>query len=493
MSERRQIFSNKHAGQKIGYIEGDQAFDLFARPCARYDHATGLLRNLSSHMIVGYVSLKDIFVGSSFLAEQLFPAPLQNGGEPLLDKFLSSEGHDGPSQRELQVQSEAEDLSRNSLQEERASSDQPALQDGHESLRQHSLGSLNKFDDERPLDESSFQGEREPQSESSVQSELEPLPIPLEGVAPVTLSESCEDDRECSSWAVDPMRGQDKHQALDEPSLQIKPEDLPPPSLQEEHASSDQPVLPDAPESLGQYSSHGEHELLNKLGVDDERSLEEASLQGDRQPRSQFSLQGKLEPLPTPLEGVAPVGLSDSGEGEREHPSCAVNPKDSSTLRGVDTFMVHMAGYLRSHDAAEAASELSNHDESNPHDAQSTSIQKDTSSARVRETHNVNDQESSQTELSSDNVAGAPASLQGAALVPSPAPSTPDTFDAPSFLETDARTDESNGQSDRYEYGLQSAADENRSDTDIQREQLVSDLDPHEVDLYSAEDAVKNE
>jgi hypothetical protein len=440
-------------------------------------------------MIVGYVSLKDIFVGSSFLAEQLFPAPLQNGGEPLLDKFLSSErvpSDDGSSQRELQVQSEAEDLTRNSLQEERASSDQPALQDGHESLRQHSLRSSNKFDDECPLDESSFQGEREPRSASSVQSESELLPIPLEGVAPVTLSESCEDDRECSSWAVDPVRCQDKHQALDEPSLQTKPEDLPRPSLQEVQASSDQPVLPDAPESLGQYSSHGEHELLNKLGVDDERSLEEASLQGDRQPRSQFSLQGKLEPLPTPLEGVAPVGLSDSGEGEREHPSCAVNPKDSSTLRGVDTFMVHMAGYLRSHDAAEAASELSNHDESNPHDAQSTSIQKDTSSARVRETHNVNDQESSQTELSSDNVAGAPASLQG------PAPSTPDTCDAPS-LEADARTDESNGQSNRNEYGPQSVADENRSDTDIQREQPASDLDPHEVDLSSAPDAVKNE
>jgi hypothetical protein len=455
MSERRPIFSVKHAGQKIGHIEGDQAFDLFARPCARYDQATGLLRNLSSQLIVGYVSLKGSFVGSSFLAEELFPAPLQNGGEPSLDTFLSSErvlSDDGSPQSELQVQSEAEDLTRNSLKEERASTDQPALQDEHETLPQHSLRSLNKPDDKRPLDESSFQGERE-----------------------------------CPSWAVE--------QALDEPSLQIKPEDLTRPSLQENHVLSDQPVLSDAPESPGQHSLRGEHELLNKLGVDDERSMDESSLQGDGQPRSKSSLQGKPEPLPAPLEGVASVALSDSREDDRERSSCAVDPKDSSQLRGVDLFMVHLAGYLRSHDAAEAACELSNHDESKPHDAQSASIQKESLSARLGETNSVNDEESIQTELSSDdNVAEALANLQGAApIVPSPAPSTPDTCHPPSVLETDARTDESSSRSDRYEYGPQSAADEDRLATDIQPGQIASDLNPLTVELDSALDAVKSE
>src|SRR5262249_8765486 len=135
--ERRPITSVKRADQKIGYTEGDQAFDLFARPCASYDHATGLLRDLNTQMIVGYVSLKGSFVGSSLVAEELFPTPLQNGGEPLDDTFLSTErvpSDDSSSQgeRELQgkrLQIEREDLIRPSLQDERASSDRPALQD----------------------------------------------------------------------------------------------------------------------------------------------------------------------------------------------------------------------------------------------------------------------------------------------------------------------------------------------------------------------------
>jgi hypothetical protein len=103
MRERRPISSIKQAGQTIGYIEGDQAFDLFARPCASYDEATGRLRNSNTQMIVGYVSLKGSFVGSSFVAEELFPASSQNGGEPLDDTFLSSEREpldDGFSQGE---------------------------------------------------------------------------------------------------------------------------------------------------------------------------------------------------------------------------------------------------------------------------------------------------------------------------------------------------------------------------------------------------------
>jgi hypothetical protein len=60
-------------------------------------------------------------------------------------------------------------------------------------------------------------------------------------------------------------------------------------------------------------------------------------------------------------------------------------------------------------------------------------------------------------------------------------------------LETDAKTNEDNSQSERYEHGPPSAADENRSDTDIQREQTASDLNPLDVDLDSSLDAVKNE
>ena len=72
MAERRPIYCVQTAGQQIGYIEGDEAFDLFDRPCAIYDSNTGLLRNPKNNAVVGYVSLADIFVGSSWMAQELF-------------------------------------------------------------------------------------------------------------------------------------------------------------------------------------------------------------------------------------------------------------------------------------------------------------------------------------------------------------------------------------------------------------------------------------
>jgi hypothetical protein len=226
MRERRPITSVKRADQKIGYTEGDQAFDLFARPCASYDHATGLLRNLNNQMIVGYVSLKGSFVGSSSVAEELFPASSQNGGEPLDDTFSSSEHEpfdNGSSQgeRELQVQSEPVNLTRPSLQDERASSDPPGLRDvpePHQHSSRGGRGALGEPDvaDERPSDGSSLQGEREQTGGSSLQDEPEPraqgssqgesasLATPLGEVALAALSGSREDDRGRSSRLLDP-------------------------------------------------------------------------------------------------------------------------------------------------------------------------------------------------------------------------------------------------------------------------------------------------
>ena len=57
-------------------------------------------------------------------------------------------------------------------------------------------------------------------------------------------------------------------------------------------------------------------------------------------------MQDEPEALANPLEGVASAALSGSREDDRERSSWAVDPKDSSTLRGVDTFMVHLAEYL---------------------------------------------------------------------------------------------------------------------------------------------------
>ena len=72
MAERRPVYSAQATRQQIGYIEDDEAFDLFDRPCAIYDGDTGLLRDPKHNVVVGYVSLADIFVGSSWMAQELF-------------------------------------------------------------------------------------------------------------------------------------------------------------------------------------------------------------------------------------------------------------------------------------------------------------------------------------------------------------------------------------------------------------------------------------
>ena len=72
MTERHPIYSGQATRQPIGYIQDDQAFDLFDRPCATYEGNTGLLRDPKNKAVVGYVSLSDIFVGSSWMAQELF-------------------------------------------------------------------------------------------------------------------------------------------------------------------------------------------------------------------------------------------------------------------------------------------------------------------------------------------------------------------------------------------------------------------------------------
>ena len=90
MAERRPIYSARAIGQQIGYIEDDEAFDLFDRPCATYEGETGLLRDPKNKAVVGYVSLSDIFVGSSWMAQELFskdgPVAPQTSIEDLEDE-----------------------------------------------------------------------------------------------------------------------------------------------------------------------------------------------------------------------------------------------------------------------------------------------------------------------------------------------------------------------------------------------------------------------
>ena len=88
MPERSPIYSAQAARRQIGYIEADKAFDLCGRSCAIYEGDSGLLRSPKHNAVVGYVSLANIFIGSSQMAEELFPP--QENPEELYDQDFNS-------------------------------------------------------------------------------------------------------------------------------------------------------------------------------------------------------------------------------------------------------------------------------------------------------------------------------------------------------------------------------------------------------------------
>jgi len=72
MTERRSILSAKPGHRPIGYIVGDDVFDLSGRKRCRYNGDTGNLHDIETGQIVGYVSLDGRYAGSSFEAQRLF-------------------------------------------------------------------------------------------------------------------------------------------------------------------------------------------------------------------------------------------------------------------------------------------------------------------------------------------------------------------------------------------------------------------------------------
>jgi hypothetical protein len=75
MAELNPIFSTKIDNQKIGYIGGLEAFDLLGNKRCNYNPSTGNLLELGSGRTIGHVSLAGYFVGSSWIADELFPQP----------------------------------------------------------------------------------------------------------------------------------------------------------------------------------------------------------------------------------------------------------------------------------------------------------------------------------------------------------------------------------------------------------------------------------
>ena len=72
MVERSPIYSAKHRSLKIGYIEGGKAFDLSGNKRCNYNPETGNLLEFDSGKVIGHVSLASFFVGSSWIADELF-------------------------------------------------------------------------------------------------------------------------------------------------------------------------------------------------------------------------------------------------------------------------------------------------------------------------------------------------------------------------------------------------------------------------------------
>ncbi len=72
MTERTLIFNGKDV--QIGYIEGNEVFDLAGRKRCNYIVATGNLYD-SNNKVIGHVSLDGTFVGASWRCDDLFGKP----------------------------------------------------------------------------------------------------------------------------------------------------------------------------------------------------------------------------------------------------------------------------------------------------------------------------------------------------------------------------------------------------------------------------------
>jgi hypothetical protein len=72
MADRKPIFVNKGSHPQIGYIEGNEAFDLSGRRRCIYNAESGNLCDFDTGKIIGHVSLEGFFVGASWIGDELF-------------------------------------------------------------------------------------------------------------------------------------------------------------------------------------------------------------------------------------------------------------------------------------------------------------------------------------------------------------------------------------------------------------------------------------
>jgi hypothetical protein len=74
MATHDPIFSAKVGGKQIGYIQGNEAFDLSGEKRGNYSPQTGNLRDPHSGKIVGHVTLRGRLIGPSWIVDEFFCA-----------------------------------------------------------------------------------------------------------------------------------------------------------------------------------------------------------------------------------------------------------------------------------------------------------------------------------------------------------------------------------------------------------------------------------
>lgn len=551
MSERRPISSSKQAGRTIGYIEGDRALDLFARPCASYDCDTGLLRDPNTQAIVGYVTFQGLFVGSSQIAEELFPesVPSRSPGTSMDTKVdgVQDECHVDSLNLAYEAFRGPHEVSSGDTQNE-------VVQDGLIPVPQPEFSDLLN-QGSTPIE----LGGKAPVTLADPSPSMEPSPPPS---APPNLSETNSKIDETSSQSEAPSASnengpfpdsQRKQPALDLPkhhistdfqrtldALECELELAPPQTLRDEPERQCEATFQNGPEPLRHLSHQGEPQFLNEASLQGEfgpeRSLQSA-------PDAQVALTIKeTEAASIAVAEPSEVAVSDPHEGDVGHPNTRTGSSGRSALSAVDTFMLHLAEYLDApHRAAESDIDCSRPGGyrappprvDSPNQFQHKVLREEPYSdspdlvdeceisvwplgkrppgttddrenasdepllTTAAEPNRVNDQASLLSKPGSDDhVRGPVENVDDAGAInqtSNPAVATQDNVSLSSFLETEAQPDEENSQSGGCEHELPTAADEHWSNNDIHSRQTAPNMNPRDVDLDRALNAVDSE
>jgi hypothetical protein len=478
------IFSTKRLDRKIGYIEGDQALDLFDRPRATYESHTGLLRHPNTRAVLGYIALNGSFVGSSQTAKELFSeadsVPVRDAesnagavglaassGESAAERLDRSASDIGKREAELTFPVDHLDLA--------AGTRGPAIfqQILPDPVNNHAISAL-----EQSASVAAFNLKSDDDDDDDVRPARSAQQF--EGDGGTGADENSAPDQATPSFdgplAAD---SRSKHEGAPAPSRssQIEREPRHGPSSGIERCS--EPAS--EPEPLNKPHGHCEPNTLVHL---EPPQVEAASMA---------------------VSVSSEVSVPETHEADAERQEGDADPTDRDALGAVDTFMLHPAEYLDTYlpkheglrDQPYIDSLAKRAPLGRPPQGDATVSSCDTQNAVAQDQSipaprsgpsGVEDRKSSLNKPGgNDDVEEAPEELSDPAQsneTASPALSSKETARAVDMFATsgaDIYARSSDGE--RYAYGPQSAPNENRPSTDSQGQQPASDLPKRQIGL----------